>query len=167
MTAVMCLSAATLTAAFAGAAEREDRWRISEDSDRLALYIADTDNGTAREGSHWFECTRWSGKVMFGAYTNEREREAFAELIMRDAEPIIDLVPPTPNESSRGIIAHSETHRWYYVFIMPVDAPALTNFTRTGMIEFKVGEFVLRREFTVGLDKAVEFQDACRKRSQR
>jgi hypothetical protein len=156
-----------LITAFASAAEREDRWRLSEDGDRLSLYIANTDEGTDHIGSHWFECSRWSGKVMFGAHMNEREREAFADLIMRDTDPYIELIPPTPNESSPGIIAHSAMYGWYYSFVMSVDAPAFTNFTGTGTIEFKVGEFVLRREFAVGLDRAVEFQGACRKRSQR
>jgi hypothetical protein len=154
-------------AALGGAAEGEDRWRLAEDGDRLSLYIANTDLGTDHIGSPWFDCKRGSGRVTVGANMNDREREAFAELIMRDMDPFIQLIPPTPNESSAATISHSATHGWQYTFEMSADAPAFHNFTRAGVLEFKVGEFMLRSEFAVGLDKAVMFQTACRRRALR
>jgi hypothetical protein len=158
---------ATLTAALAGAAEREDRWRLAEDGDQLHLYIANTDEGTDHIGSPWFRCNRASGTITVGANMDDREREAFADLIMRDADPFIEMIPATPNQAFPATISHSPMYGWQYTFGMPADAPAFSNFTRTGVLEFKVGEFVLRSEFAVGLDKTVMFQRACRNQASR
>jgi hypothetical protein len=144
------------------ATEGEDRWRFAENGDQISLYIAATDGGTDDIGSPSFGCKRSSGKIAVEGDMDEQEREAFADLIRKNGYPRIDLIPPDPNHFSFVELSHSDIGGWQYKFDMAADAQAFSNFARTGVFQYKVGEFLIQTEFSVGLENVARFQRACR-----
>jgi len=97
---------------------------------------------------------------------DQQEREAFAELIRSNGYRRIDLVPPD-QDWSMVEISHLDMGGWHYKFSIPANAQAFSDFAKTGAFQFKVGEFVIRTEFTVGLENIGKFQRACRASTSR
>jgi hypothetical protein len=98
---------------------------------------------------------------------DEQEREAFADLIRKNGYPQAQLIPPERDGASLIDILYSDMTGWQYKFTLPADALAFSNFVRTGVFEFKIGEFLIRTEFTPGLENAPRFQRACRASTSR
>ncbi len=167
MTATVLGALSFLTCVSAGAQEGVERWRMFEtDNKEAQLLIADTDLGTDAIGSPRFWCVSGSGNIDVRGVAGEAHRNAIADLIRSDQYPIVDFKPEGPDSHSLLELAYSEVTGWEYKFDLSAAGPPFEQFTRTGMLDFKIGETWLHEEFKVGLDAAVKFQAFCKRPSK-
>lgn len=143
------------------AQEGESRWRLFKDPDVLSLYIADTDLGTDNIGSPRFVCEKGARQLKVSGDMDEKFRAAFADALLKDSYPRVDLVPPEENVASLLEPAYSEMVGWTYAFRIPLTTKAFESFKTTGIFRFEFNDVLFEEGEKAGVERIAEFHAAC------
>jgi hypothetical protein len=163
------LSTAACSVAFAAlgvapaSAEGELRWRAFDQNGTALLAIADSD-ATDHFGSPTFECEKGAGIATAEGDMNDDLRSTVATLILHDQEPAVALDPADSSAQSIELFFSNLTG-WRYRFLLSVTGPAFDQLERTGTFQLKVGDSVMRSQFSKGLENVGKFRGLCRRPS--
>jgi len=91
---------------------------------------------------------------------NDDLRRTVAELILRDRELALNLMPEDPSAQVEAFF--SGMTGWRYRIQLSVTGPAFEQLKRTGAFQFKIDETFVRDEFKVGLENVSKFQELCK-----
>ena len=137
----------------------EVRWRAFDQGDTALLVIADSE-ATDNFGSPLFQCKKASGIATAEGDMNDDLRRTVAELILRDRELALNLMPEDPSAQVEAFF--SGMTGWRYRIQLSVTGPAFEQLKRTGAFQFKIDETFVRDEFKVGLENVSKFQELCK-----
>jgi hypothetical protein len=152
----------------AHATEREQRWRVFEQSDGALLAASGTDEATDDLGAFFFRCKPGSGMVEVEGKAKQDLRAAMADFIRTEGYPQVELFPMGSGGETLLNLSYSEmSGTWDYNFTFPAIGPTFDEFKRTGQLAFKVGPAVTREEFKIGLESGARFQDICKQKPKR
>jgi hypothetical protein len=155
---IVIAASVALGAAGACSAERDVRWRVSDQDDSALLVTAD-DEATDNFGPLLFHCRKGSGNATAEGDMSEDLRSTVAAMMLRDAEPNIIMVPE--DSSALGGEFFTGMTGWRYRFQLSVTGAAFEQFERTGMFRFKLGDSSVSSDFKVGLDSVRKFKELC------
>jgi hypothetical protein len=148
--------------ASASSAADERRWRVFEQADGALLAASHSDEATDDVGSPSFRCKAKSGTIVVTGDAGQELRNAVADLLRSNDYPQVEMVPPSPFESTLLSVSYSEAGSvWEYSFELQADEAAFDAFKRSGRLTFKIGKTVVREEFKTGLENVAKFQSIC------
>jgi hypothetical protein len=128
------------------------------------LAVADSDKPD-RFALPELSCKRAIGFIDVYGEANEDLRKAMAEFIRNGQPPYIELVPEAIHNEAYLDLSFSY-EGWRYKYTLIADHEAFERLKREGVLEFKLGNALVREEFTVGLDNVSKFLDLCGKLAQ-
>jgi hypothetical protein len=160
--ACVLLALVTFDSSPSSPAEGQWRWRLSENADRISLYIADTDGPTDNVDSPRFQCHRASGQIQVDVLMDAEDAEAIAKIIREKEYPRIQWAPYGQADWSILQPSFTEMDGWQYTFEMNVSAQVFDVFRKTGIFEFRIGSALIRKKLAAGMENVAKFQNACR-----